>query len=331
MPPTPDARALLRGGSRTFHAASLLLPRAVREPARVLYAFCRLADDEVDLGADPRTAALNLSRRLDALYAGSPHDTGVDRAFADVVQRHEIPRALPAALIEGFAWDAQRRRYADMAALQAYAARVAGSVGAMMALVMGARSRDAIARACDLGIAMQLTNIARDVGEDARAGRVYLPQDALRRAGIDADDFVARPRFSPALRAVIEGVLASADSLYRRAYAGIAQLPPSCRPGINAARLLYAEIGREVARADGDWLARRAVVPPSRKARVVLRALATLPWRGAAGAEAPLPAARFLVHAVPDRPLAAGALARTIDLFLELERREHGRRLAGGD
>ena len=180
-----ECRATLRGGSRTFFAAALALPRSVRKPASGLYAFCRMADDAIDQGADRPAAALaDLHRRLDAIYEGSPYPVAADRAFADCVEKHAIPKAFPLALLEGFEWDAAGRRYETLAELRAYGVRVAGTVGAMMALVMNVRNRRLIAHACELGVAMQLTNIARDVGEDARCGRLYLPMQWMRAAGI---------------------------------------------------------------------------------------------------------------------------------------------------
>ncbi|MEP6837228.1 MAG: squalene/phytoene synthase family protein, partial [Bradyrhizobium sp.] len=155
-------RALLKGGSRTFHAASKVLPRRVADPAIALYAFCRLADDAVDLGNDRAAAVARLQDRLNRAYRGQPMDLAADRVFADVVAKFSIPRELPEALLEGLAWDAQVRRYETLRDLTAYAARVAGAVGAMMTLVMGQRSPEIVARACDLSVAMQLTNIARD-------------------------------------------------------------------------------------------------------------------------------------------------------------------------
>ncbi|MBD0273222.1 MAG: phytoene/squalene synthase family protein, partial [Acetobacteraceae bacterium] len=281
-------RALLRGGSRSFHAASLLLPARVRAPATALYAFCRLADDAVDLDGGRPAAVARLRERLARAYEGRPLPIPADRAFAAVVSRHGIPRALPEALLEGLAWDAEGgRRYEDLPALEAYAARVAGSVGCMMAVLMGVRDRGALARACDLGVAMQLTNIARDVGEDARAGRLYLPQRWLREGGVDPDAWLARPAFDPALAAVVRRLLRAADELYHRAGAGIAALPAGCRPGIRAAGLLYAGIGREVERRGFDSVGARARVPGSRKAALLLRA--ALPRRSVrAAAAAPL-------------------------------------------
>jgi phytoene synthase len=293
-------RALLREGSRTFHAAAYLLPARVREPACALYAFCRVADDAIDGEGSDDSALAHLHERLDAIYAGRPLDYRTDRAFADVVARFTIPRTLPDALLEGFAWDQSGRQYEDLSALQDYAARVAGTVGAMMALLMGAHSRAAVARACDLGVAMQLSNIARDVGEDARNGRLYLPHAWMREAGIDPQAWLARPAHSPALGAVVQRLLATADGLYARVGDGVAMLPRTCRPGINAARMLYAEIGHEVSRRAGDGVSRRAVVTPRRKLRVLGRALATRSVRSASPIAPPLPETRFLVDAVAD-------------------------------
>ncbi|CAA9318971.1 MAG: Phytoene synthase [uncultured Microvirga sp.] len=326
-------RAAIRGGSRSFFAASLLLPSRVREPAFSLYAFCRLADDAVDQ-ADARPQALaDLRERLERAYDGRPMPIAADRALADVVSRFAIPRALPEALLEGFAWDIQGRRYDDIGMLYAYAVRVAGTVGAMMAVLMGARDEGVVACACDLGVAMQLTNIARDVGEDARAGRLYLPRRWLHEAGIEPDAWLAQPAFTAALGSVVERVLETADTFYARADAGIAALPADCRSGVFAARLLYAEIGRELERAGYDSVSRRAVVPARRKARLLARALLAHGRLQPCPDGLPLEQARFLVAAVTAlRPPAAAAVAAApdfgarvvwvIDLFERLQRRQ---------
>jgi phytoene synthase len=328
-------RELLRGGSRTFFAASHVLPRAVSEPATALYAFCRLADDAIDLDDGSVEALARLRARLDLIYAGGRPSIPADRAFASVVARHGIPRALPEALLEGFEWDATGRRYEDFPALCGYAARVAGTVGAMMALIMGARDAAAVARACDLGVAMQLSNIARDVGEDARAGRLYLPLHWMRDAGIDPDAWLARPAHGAALGSVVARLLWAADVLYARAEAGIAALPFACRPGIQAARTLYAEIGREVERRGLDAVSRRAVVPFARKAPLVARALAAVVVSAPDAGAPALDETRFLVDAVAAAPWSAPVLAGAvpwwnlydralwvIDLFERLGRRD---------
>jgi len=284
-----SCRGAMRGGSKTFFAASLVLPASVRGPATALYAFCRAADDMIDGAPEPARALDAVRARLRRVYEGGPLGDPADRCFARVVEHFAIPRALPEALIEGFEWDSMRRRYPDMSALYGYGARVAGTVGAMMAIVMGARGPAAYARACELGVAMQLTNIARDVGEDARLGRVYLPLDRMHAAGLDPDAFLTDPRFDARLAQVVRDVLGAADELYLRGMAGIAALPIGCRPAIRAAALLYAEIGREVERRGFDSVSGRAVVATSRKATVLLGAALVPPQRSAAAAAAPLP------------------------------------------
>lgn len=331
-------RMAIRAGSKSFFAAGQLLPADMREAAYGLYAFCRLSDDLVDDAASPadrRGAVARLETRIGQAYAGRPADAPADRAFAEIVAAHAIPEALPRALIEGFAWDAEGRRYGDLGALHAYAARVAGSVGAMMALIMGTRCPDALARACDLGAAMQLTNIARDVGEDARMGRLYLPLDWMREAGLDPDAFLADPRPSPALAGVVARLLAEADSLYARAEAGIAVLPRGCRPSIRAAGLIYAEIGRVVAAQGYDSVRHRARVTTARKLALIVRAIRT-PADAAGLGAAPLPETAFLIEAVAAEPVlpmrarpalrpwwdVGGRVVHVLDLIERMRERE---------
>lgn len=296
-------RALMRGGSKTFFAASLLLPARVRAPASALYAYCRLADDAIDQGADPRAQVRALQNRLDAVYRGRPGNEPADRALAQVVHGFGLPRALLDALLEGFLWDTEGRRYDTLSDVLDYGARVAGTVGAMMSLVMGVRSPSALARACELGVAMQLTNIARDVGEDARNGRLYLPRDWLAQAGVDVDAWLAAPRFTPAIGSVVQRLLAQADVLYRRSALGIAELPRDCRPAIDAARNVYAEIGRQLERDGLDSVTRRAVVPGRRKLVLVAFSTRTLLLPVAQGrSPEPLPEIAFLVDAASAEP-----------------------------
>jgi 15-cis-phytoene synthase len=333
-----SCREMLRTGSRTFLAASYVLPRAVSDPACALYAFCRMADDEIDLGNVGPQALVGLQERLDRIYARRPLPFAADHAFAEVAWRFAIPRALPGALLEGFAWDSERRRYETLADLKAYAVRVAGTVGAMMAMLMGQRAPDMVARACSLGVAMQLTNIARDVGEDARAGTLYLPLTWLQEAGIDSETFLSQPKSSTALAGVVHRLLRVADLHYAASESAIARLPATCRPGIMAARMLYAEIGREVERAGCNSVDRRAVVPPLRKAVLMAKAMTAL-ISPATAAES-LPEADFLIDAVVAAPAVPGCfdderirwwdldhrLVWLIDLFERLERREQAQR-----
>ena len=305
---------LLRAGSRSFFAASRLLPRRVREPTVALYAFCRTADDAVDARGATQAAVTRLRARIDRVYSGRGLEGPVERAFASVVERFSIPRALPEALAEGMAWDLEGRRYRTLDDLHGYSARVASSVGVMMTLVMDRRAPDLLVRACDLGAAMQLTNIARDVGEDARSGRLYLPADWLDEAGVDSGAFLASPRFDERLGSVVARVLAAADVLYTRADAGIAALPRDCQAAIRGARLVYADIGRVIAAARYDSVSRRAIVSTPRKIWLLLRALFGPGAPGVPSLPALAPAA-FLVEAsaVVDRgvtPTGKASIAR---------------------
>lgn len=322
-------RAAIRTGSLSFHAASRLLPARVRDPALALYAFCRLADDAVDDGTDKTAAVLRLRDRLDRLYQGRPIDAAPDRAFACVVETFEMPRALPDALLEGMAWDAAGRFYEDLSGVLAYSARVAAAVGAMMCVLMRVREADALARACDLGLAMQLTNIARDVGEDARAGRLYLPTGWLIEAGLDPETFLAAPKPAPAIRMATERILTCADRLYVRAEAGVPALPFGCRPGILAARTIYAGIGGAVARNGHDNIAWRARTSRAQKlgwlALAMIRAIATVLMPRPATLHAPPePEVAFLVQAAarlaPQKARSEALLA----VLAQLEARDRG-------
>lgn len=295
-------REMIRHGSLSFHAASKLLPAKVRDPALALYAFCRLADDAVDLQQEKAAAVLQLQDRLDRVYEGRPRDAAPDRAFAEVVQRFDMPRALPDALLEGLAWDAMGKRCDTVSDLFAYSARVASAVGAMMTVLMGVRDKHALARACDLGVAMQLTNIARDVGEDALEGRLYLPLEWFDEFGIDAEAFLANPQPTRDIRRMTKRLVMEANRLYYRSEPGIAALPRNCRPGIYAARLIYAGISKEVRRAGFDSISSRAHTSKRQKigwvAQAGLQSAATLalPKSPVLYAQ-PLPEVAFLVDA----------------------------------
>ena len=256
-----------------------------------------------------------------------------DRALAAVVREFDLPLELVAALLEGFEWDAEGRRYETIEDLQAYGARVAGSVGAMMAVIMRVRGEQALARACDLGVAMQLTNIARDVGEDARFGRLYLPLAWMRDAGLDPDTWLAQPLFDGRIASVIARLIKAADELYQRSEHGIGQLPRDCRPAIRAARLVYAEIGRELEKAGLDSINQRAVVSGKRKLALLARASAAVLIAPADPTVhlAALPANLFLVEAAMQHSPKPGKSERsprrtfeeraqwTADLFLRLQ------------
>jgi phytoene synthase len=297
-----ECRAMIKAGSKTFYTSSKLLPQRIQDAARQLYAFCRVADDVVDESDDIEAAVESLRLRLDAIYALNPDPHPADRAFADLALTYSIPRSLPDALIEGFAWDASGRRCKTASDVYAYSVRVAGAVGAMMAIIMRSRSPEAIARACDLGVAMQLSNIARDVGADAKIGRLYLPEDWLREVGIEPDAFVHDPRPSSKLTIVIERLLTEADRFYERSISGIAMLPKRCRPAIHASRLLYSAIGHQVRLNGYDSISQRAVVPKKRKLVLIAKAIQASLFSSDIKPYPVLEEAAFIVDAVAAAP-----------------------------
>lgn len=290
-------KAWIARHSKSFYLSSLLLPRQVRLDAWALYAFCRRADDAVDdlpaegqaAGQGPDRALLDrrvqaLRARLQRVYLGELGEDAdaIDRAFADVARRAQIDQALPARLLRGMEMDVEGTAYRTWDDLLDYCFNVASTVGLMMTAVMGhtappERHGEVMARAADLGVAMQLTNIARDVGEDARRGRVYLPADLLAAHGTSAAEVLrlaasgAPP--TPGLRAAVADLLRRAAAHYQAADLGIAMLPRSCQLAIRASRRIYAAIGDEVAAAGHDSLTRRAVVSLPRKLWLLVKAL----------------------------------------------------------
>jgi len=263
-------RKLIRHGSHSFFMASLVLPKRTAIPATALYAFCRIADDLIDNDQGGDDAIQALSKRLDAIYAGTPESFPEDRAMSEVVHHFNIPRSMLDALIEGLSWDVKPREYQTLSDVYQYAARVAGCVGSMMSLIMGTTDKQTVARACDLGVAMQLTNIARDIGEDARMGRLYLPIQWFDECGLDAQQWLANPYQDERISQMCQRLLDYAHTLYQRADSGITKLPLACRPGIRAARLIYAEIGAEIRRKHYQIIDDRAVVPVWRKTTLLL-------------------------------------------------------------
>lgn len=274
---------MMRKGSKSFFTASKLLPSWMRPPTLALYAYCRHGDDTIDDGPQ-ETKVADLKRlhdRLDACYdpnvpVGSLN-TPVERTFAAVVRAFEVPKDLPLALLEGFEWDMyddmkDSGRYEHVEDTIAYSVRVASAVGGMMVALMpkSLRRPEVIARAFDLGIAMQLTNISRDVGEDARNGRVYLPAQWLKEEGVDRAELLRNPTMTPQLGRVVKRLLDLADVYYSRADAGIKFLPADCQLAVQGAGCIYGDIGRVVRSNGYNSVDTRAFTSKKRKLFLLL-------------------------------------------------------------
>ncbi len=270
---------LIQKGSKSFAMAAKLLPRDVRYDAMMLYAWCRHCDDVIDdqiLGFAKATASdqtpmerleelrHKTKRALDG-YADEP----VFIALGRVIRKHGIPERHPMELLRGFEMDVDGRVYQTLDDTLDYCYHVAGVVGVMMAMIMGVRERPTLNRASDLGIAFQLTNISRDVVEDAKGGRVYLPQEWLSEEGLSEAN-LADPRYRQSVFTVTQKLLREADVYYRSALFGMQRLPLGAAVGIGAARRVYRDIGRIVAnRGEHAWDG-RAIVGRSRKAAAAL-------------------------------------------------------------
>ena len=235
------SRERIERGSKSFAGAARLFSPEVRASAYMLYAWCRHCDDEIDgqeLGfntADARGAAsaetlARLREKTLAAVAGRVTEP-IFLALQTVLAKHAIPSKYPLDLLEGMAMDVRRQEYRTLEDTLTYSYHVAGCVGVMMAMIMGVRDQATLERACDLGLAFQLTNIARDVAADAGVGRVYLPGDWLAEAGV----------LEVTLR-----LLDEADRYYASAYYGIARLPGRSALAIAAARRVYSDIGNVV-------------------------------------------------------------------------------------
>lgn len=253
-------------GSKSFAAAAKLFEPATRRSVLMLYAWCRHCDDVIDdqeLGHnnaasahhDAAAALAELRHQTARAYAGEPMTVPAFAAFQEVVQQHHIAQRYALDHLAGFAMDVADARYETLDDTLRYCYHVAGVVGLMMAQIMGAQDDAVLDRACDLGMAFQLTNIARDIVEDARVGRCYVPARWLREAGIPAGVALAQlPDYLPALATVAARLVAEAEPYYRSAEGGIHALPLRSAWAIATAHGVYRQIGIDVrARGTHAW------------------------------------------------------------------------------
>jgi 15-cis-phytoene synthase len=294
-----NSRDMIRKGSRSFALASRLFDPATRDHAWMLYAWCRHCDDAIDgqdLGMMPATRSIHdpvaslatLRAETRRALAGEAVTDPVFVAFQRVVREHSIPAQHALELLAGFEMDVTGFQYRTIDETLLYCYRVAGVVGVMMALVMGVRADKSLQRAADLGIAFQLTNIARDVLDDARNGRCYLPADWLAAAGIPSDAIASRDHL-PALAGVVSRLLGEADRYYQSAGTGLQCLHFRSAWAVATALGVYRDIGRIVrARGSRAWEARAVVGTPrklvylSRGAFRALQAVTVDRWLQAA-------------------------------------------------
>lgn len=270
--PYAYCRDIIRRAAKTFYWGSLFLPRPKRMAAWTLYAFCRCVDDCVDEQSDIAQAEADLDMwrtRLLRAYEGVASDP-VTTAWVDMLHRYDVPLQPALDLIEGARMDLHPTQPASFDELHLYCYRVAGTVGLLMSPVLGYHAREALPCAVDLGVAMQLTNILRDVGEDLANGRIYLPRNEMARfgyttvdlrAGVVDERFIALMRFQ----------MARAQDYYVRARPGIELLDKSAQLAILTSAELYRGILRSIEANAYDVFTKRAYVPTSTKVLMMPR------------------------------------------------------------
>ena len=260
-----------RSGS-SFYYSFLFLPQARRRAIIALYAFCREIDDVVDETTDPSVARLKLAwwrTEVAAIYSGRPQHP-VALALAECVEPFRLARERLEEIIDGMQMDLERNRYESFEALRVYCHRVAGVVGMLSAEIFGYTDRATLDYAHNLGIAFQLTNIIRDVGEDARRGRIYLPLDELARYAVTESDIIAG-RESEAFRALMTFQIARARSFYSQA---MDKLPRADRDTQRAGLIMaaiYQRLLDEIESAGCHVLNTRVALTPLRKLWIAWR------------------------------------------------------------
>lgn len=267
---------LMRTRARTFYLASYFLPRSYRGHVQTLYAYCRVIDDLADepTPGATRDDTLELLAHLEDMLHGRREVREMLIAqVLHVAERYGIPVEYLCMLIEGARFDMDMRTLDTLDDLVDYSTLVAGSVGMSLVYVLGEAGPDALAAACDLGVAMQITNVLRDVQEDLLRGRVYLPQHSLAAAGAQ-DALPARGPASPAIKRVMADLMVDARVRYAHGLQGLAYLDRSAQFAIYVAATLYARILDKIEERDFDVFTSRASVGPLEKWMVTLPAYA---------------------------------------------------------
>ncbi len=262
-------------GSRSFYLATKFLPRHLAQASHSVYWFCRYTDDLVDETSDVEQGRRDLAAWSEALRSAmfrGHSDHPVLALFVDTLDRYAIPRDYPFELIAGMRMDLNGTRYASFSELRVFCYRVASVVGLMMAHVIGF-SGGALSYATDLGIAMQLTNILRDVGEDLKRGRIYLPKQEMLRFGYSERELLSCVR-NDAFHELMRYQIARARDYYNRSAPGIALLHPDGRFAVQIASDVYRAILRRIEISGYDVFEHRAVVPAIQKYWIALRGTA---------------------------------------------------------
>ncbi|MDH3208434.1 MAG: phytoene/squalene synthase family protein [Gemmatimonadota bacterium] len=272
---------IIRHHSKSFSLASRLLPRETQSHAVALYAWCRRADDAIDLAPPGRQgeALASLQAEVDQVYSSTLVQDPVLAIFQRTIRARRVPKRYAQDLLTGMRMDVEGRRYETMDQLLEYCYCVAGCVGLMMCHVMGLKREAAVRNAAHLGIAMQLTNICRDIQEDWDMERLYVPDELLTQSGAPnlaerlGEPFPEEAR--TAVASATDRLLIEADSYYASGDQGFDALPWRCSLAIRTARVVYSSIGTRIREQGCDPLAGRAYVSGGGKLMLMLGSVAS--------------------------------------------------------
>lgn len=259
-----ESQQSIKNGSKSFYLASLFFSEKIKQDSWSLYRWCRTCDDAIDQAPQNQ-----LLERLDFIFSQSKlafenDPTTFFPEVSSLIQKHHIPQMYFNDMLEGFKSDALKNFPKDEKELLTYSYQVAGVVGLIMSYIMGVNDKKALPHAVDLGIAMQLTNIARDVREDAFQGRVYIPASWLKEKGLTNLNLI-EPEHRMAVYEVVEKILSMADRYYNFGRRGLRYLPLRAAWAVCIASYIYQAIGKKI-RKQGPWsLDQRVIISPSEK------------------------------------------------------------------
>jgi len=279
-------RVITREHAKTFYMATRFLPNKKQRSIFAIYALCRFIDDLVDEAEDlmnkqqlTESEIVKLieswKQKLIGTYNGETYEHEILVALSDVLKTYDIPIELPLELIEGVSMDLTKKRYQNFEELYNYSYKVASVVGLMTSEVFGYKDKNALPHAVDLGIAMQLTNILRDIGEDLTKGRIYLPSDELDEFGITEDDLFSHTMNENMIE-FLEFQIQRAERYYEQSDKGIPLLSADSRYAVYLARQNYSRILNKIRKNNYQVFTQRAYLSTTEKLSILPR----IWWKG---------------------------------------------------
>lgn len=271
----PEAQEITKSFAKTFYAASLFLPKAEKRASYAVYAVCRASDETVDnpSGKDTLADLEKLKNNIDLAYGNAPLKIPLLAAFRETVNKYRIPKEYFYELLSGMRMDLEKNRYANLEELDDYCYKVAGVVGLIMARIFGCKDERSKKYAADLGIAMQLTNILRDVREDYLRGRIYLPRDILEGFKVTEDN-IASGKPNENFKNMLQFMIDRARQYYLNSQEGIKFIGKArLRFVVICMKEMYSRILSEIERNNYDVFSSRAHASNLRKSRIILKIL----------------------------------------------------------